>query len=165
MGKIGTLSALLAAAAVSHCAVRNPYMSEVQYSRPEGPEVRRLSANILEINTNGYDVNLEAYLQPSKRTLVELGTYWCTACGIAKNRIKDMGFLFDVDFMLVDLAYPGEDGDIIDSPAFRYLDPYKNTKGDISIPFFLVYDGLHPLGAVENDPNIVRLVRKAKMLE
>ena len=56
--------------------------------RPPRPTVTRLESNVTEIKTNGYDITLEDYLRDDRRTLVNLGPFWCTPCTWLNYKIK-----------------------------------------------------------------------------
>lgn len=115
--------------------------------RPSGPTETRRAQNILEIETNGYDVSLEHYLRSGRNTIVNLGASWCSPCQFLKYDIAHRGQNFpDLDFLTVDLDYTDENGQRIVSPAERYL---NGTNG---IPYFLFYRDSGLVGTYTFDP-------------
>ncbi len=130
--------------------------------RPEKPTITKHAPNVLDIKTNGYDINLESYLKDQKLTVVELGAYWCKPCKCIISQILKEGAKYDSDFIMVDLSFPDENGGTIDSPAYRYA--VKN--GARSFPFFLVYDGKNLKGTIDYENcDLEDLVEKAKKLK
>ncbi len=73
-----TLCALLAAVALGGCTTTSHVGSDTSYAkliqptRPKTPTLNYHSSNVLEIETNGYDIDLESYLKPDKTSIVEL---------------------------------------------------------------------------------------------
>ncbi|MBI4453578.1 thioredoxin family protein [Candidatus Woesearchaeota archaeon] len=106
--------------------------------RPAKPEFISHKPYVLEIKTNGYDINLESYLRQDRTTVVEFGAWWCGPCIAFKHRAVNLNaWPSDLDLIMVDLDYRLPDGESIQSPAGRYVD--KN--GGKTLPCFLLYKG------------------------
>ena len=114
--------------------------SSSSVDRPAKPKLISHKPYLLEIYTNGYDINLESYLKPDRKTVVEFGAWWCSPCTVFKHKaLKE--WPSDVGLIMVDLEYRFPDAnsiqDSIQSPAYRYVEQNKGK----TLPFFLLYKG------------------------
>ncbi len=146
---------------------------QVREERPLQPKIERLSTNVLDIETYGYDVALEPYLKPNKISVVEVGAYWCSPCRVIQWSIKQEGAKFtDLDFILMDVSYPVQEAgqrECIYSPAYeRYVIHNLPKNIEPSFPIFLVYQNKTLRGMFDyskwttHEKNMEYVVRSAR---